>query len=173
MANPSVITNLSQLTSRWLEDRLPMNGSLLAERAITAINIEPHPAHSSTALVKLALEASAPRRLIFKISNRFAGTARAEALFHQEIAPAMPSPPVPPCHYVAFDPGTATANLILEDVSSTHIIPTEVSEFTLPQLEDMVDTLASIHAFWWDNPRISQPDFLEHTKADWMSFRNC
>ena len=167
MAEPPVLQDIRDLTPGWLSACPQLS---VAESAITSIDVEQLPDHTSTARVRLGLtpvsRTSLPRQLIFKISCRLPGTARAEALFYSDIVPSMPSAPVPACYHVAFDPETGTTNLLLQDISATHTLLTETQHVPLRQLESMIDTLAAIHGCWWESSRIDQDDFMR--PMEWM-----
>ena len=83
-----------------------------------------------------------------------------ELQFYRQLAPALGTPPLVRC-YAAIeddDPGT----LVLEDLRSTHDHPPWPIPPSRNQCEAAVDTLARVHAQWWEAPSlgktVGQPD---------------
>lgn len=78
-----------------------------------------------------------------------------EVAFYSRIAPAMPAGLVPRCFDSAWQADTRQWHLLLEDLTDTHEIATQ---WPLPPDEklcrQMVQTLARLHAVWWDDPRL-------------------
>jgi thiamine kinase-like enzyme len=102
--------------------------------------------------------ADAPSSLILKtglpsqVDGR-AGIGRREVEFYTRVAAAMPPQLVPRCFEAVWDP--EAWHLLLEDLSLSHDI---AAEWPLPpsveQCERILDTIARLHAAWWDNPRL-------------------
>lgn len=74
-------------------------------------------------------------------------------MFYRDIAPALQVPLVPRCYEAVEATDTSTWHLLLEDLTDSHFIATEWPlPPTFEQSETMVQTLAGIHAAWWDHP---------------------
>lgn len=88
-----------------------------------------------------------PSRLFLKF-----GKSVKEAFFYNTIARQMTISPLLKCYYSNYDPQLDQTCLLLEDLSETHFQP----EWPIPPSEDncflLVQTLAQIHALWWQNP---------------------
>jgi len=104
--------------------------------------------------------ANTPRSVILKMGHldgtgRPSYANRKEIAFYREIAPALPAGLVPRCFEAVEATDTNAWHLLLEDLSDSHFIATE---WPLPpsfeQCESMMQTLAGIHAAWWDHPRL-------------------
>jgi thiamine kinase-like enzyme len=104
--------------------------------------------------------ADAPDTIILKMGHldgegRPSYANRHEIAFYRDVAPALPEPLVPRC-FEAVEAGETSAwHLLLEDLTESHFIATEWPlPPTLVQYEAIVETQASFHAAWWDNPRL-------------------
>ena len=60
------------------------------------------------------------------------------------------------CYDAAFAPDSGAYHIILQDVSDTHTAVPYPLPPTVPQSELMVDSLAELHAFWWEHPRLNE-----------------
>lgn len=104
--------------------------------------------------------ADAPHSVILKMGH-LDGTGRPsyanqkEIAFYREIAPALPAGLVPRCFEAVEVTDTNAWHLLLEDLTDSHFVATE---WPLPppfeQCQSMMQALASIHAQWWDHPRL-------------------
>ena len=78
-----------------------------------------------------------------------------ETAFYRDIAPALPKGLVPCCFEAAAATDDSAWHLLLEDLTDSHFVATE---WPLPpttaHCEEMVQTLARVHAAWWDDPRL-------------------
>jgi len=101
-------------------------------------------------------DASAPRHLFLKIQKAESEEAReeppAEIVFYRSAAREMPDPPLPRCFDAAFARASGRWHLLLEDLSATHAPASGVLSFDECALA--VDSLAQIHAHWWEHPRL-------------------
>ena len=104
--------------------------------------------------------ANAPRSVILKMGHldgvgRPSYANRKEIAFYREIAPAFPAGLVPRCFEAVEVTATNTWHLLLEDLTDSYFV---ASEWPLPplfeQCQSMMQALASIHAAWWDHPRL-------------------
>jgi thiamine kinase-like enzyme len=104
----------------------------------------------------------APATLILKVAQEnFVRTlwqaGRQEVAFYREIAPQLPTQLVPRCFDSLWDGESHVWHLLLEDLTDTHDI---ASAWPLPptaeQAAAIVQTLARLHATWWDDPRLGR-----------------
>ena len=156
----------AQATASWLTEALRSSGHL-DRGEVTAVKCS-DPAKTFTSnIAHLQLSYSsqtpptAPERLFLKVSAQttapgsFGGDHfQREALFYQEVAGAMPSPPSIRCYDVAYSAETSRCHLLLDDIASSH----GQSEHPLPPTDEQckqgIMCLARFHAFWWQHPRI-------------------
>jgi hypothetical protein len=151
------------LTAEWLTGQLRETGRL---RVGQVVSIETAPRPTSEAVVAKVRVAwssdAAPDpvpSLFFKASrsdlkgNRQRGLN--EVRFYTAIAPELDPSRVAACLNAARDVDTGAYHLLLEDLSASHF----QNQWPLPpaneQCDAIVDCLASIHARWWDDPRLS------------------
>jgi Ecdysteroid kinase-like family len=80
---------------------------------------------------------------------------RQEVAFYTEVAPLMPAGLLPHCFDADWNAETNEWHLLLEDLTATHMTATV---WPLPpalhQCETIVETLARVHAAWWDHPSL-------------------
>lgn len=116
-------------------------------------------------IIRLALSydtpaPAAPRSVILKIAHaKYASTlwnaGRQEVAFYTEVAPLMPAHLIPRCFEGSWNAETHAWHLLLEDLTDSHRIATQWPlPPTLQQARSIVRTLASVHAGWWDHPRL-------------------
>jgi hypothetical protein len=90
-----------------------------------------------------------PDRFFLKIDK-----SSKETFFYKTIARTMPSPPVIPCFFAAYDPEVDQTCLLLKDLSKTHF----QTEWPIPPPDSfcfqIVEELAQIHSFWWEHARL-------------------
>jgi hypothetical protein len=146
-----VITNVDQVTPEWLTDKLQLSGALQHGRVA---QIEKSPRRGA-AIFPLELTYSSdsvgarPSRLIFKIGRL------AEGRFYRDLTPVMAGVAcVPHCHGAEYSEATRCSHLLLADVSATHFEPPEMLPMPLPYAQQIVDSLAAIHAYWWEHDRL-------------------
>ncbi len=100
----------------------------------------------------------APAGLVLKLAraDAEARSGAKEVQFYERVAPEMPNPPVPRCFDIGRSTGGREWHLLLEDVSQGR----EQPPYNLPPTEPMcglaVDSLAQLHAHWWEHPRLGR-----------------
>jgi thiamine kinase-like enzyme len=79
-----------------------------------------------------------------------------EVIFYTSIAGRMLDPPAVICYHAAFDAESGAYHLLLKDVSETHrtVHPEEPAPRT--DMESILDALARLHAYWWNQPRLGE-----------------
>ena len=115
--------------------------------------------------------ADAPETVILKMGHldsagRSSYPNRRELAFYRDVAPVFPERVVPRCFEAVAATDTSAWHLLLEDLTESHFIATEWPlPPTFEQCEAIVQAQASLHATWWDHPRlgVSVGSFVE----DW------
>lgn len=165
-----VITDLAQVTPAWLTE-VYLREKLIGAGHVVAIATQPNPAFNS-AVTHLAVTfsddvpSSVPRRLLLKC-NLQADWARPagvrEVQFYQTVAQLSGHPhSIVPCFDAAFDMQTMNSHLLLQDLSESHAMPITRDQLldvasNVPardHLEQVIDTLARFHAFWWQHANL-------------------
>jgi hypothetical protein len=169
-----VISSLDQVTADWLTGRLAAKGYLPAGRVIGVERERVFSHNAISAQLRLAYsddagKGQAPERLFVKIARPDAPWNEVEYSFYVVVAAAMRAGrpqamwAFPRCYDAAHDPESRQAFLLLEDLSLTH----EAADAPLPPAPEQagmaVDSLAAIHAFWWEHQRLGQDIGRRHT----------
>lgn len=79
-----------------------------------------------------------------------------EAKFYEAITGLTNSFPIPTCYSVEYDESTHQAHILMEDLSATHFqrpLPLPPSS---RHCEMIVDSLAQLHAIWWNSPLLGK-----------------
>lgn len=100
----------------------------------------------------------APPSLFLKIARKdrldpmwVAG--RQEVAFYTQVAPRLPAGLAPRCFDADWNTETNAWHLLLEDLTATHVAATVWPvPPDLEQCQTIVETLAHVHAQWWDHP---------------------
>ncbi len=101
----------------------------------------------------------APGRLFLKVSKPSLTPiellmGQKEVEFYNLIASDMQDPPLPRCFDAVYAPDTGKSHVLLEDLSKTHFQPQAPLPPSERHCELLMDSLARIHAHWWEQPRI-------------------
>ncbi len=157
------ITCPDQVTPQWLTARLAECG-LLQAGAVTGLHFRPERSIPIAAarITYLELEfsegtcLSIPHNLVLKFA-----IGSKEHFFYSTIAVAMPTALWPVCYTSAYHPDADVSWLLLEDLSRTHF----QTQWPIPPdyacCAASLETLARLHAAWWDDPRLVD-EFLPH-----------
>jgi hypothetical protein len=152
------------VTADWLTTRLAEVGDLDGT-IVESIEVGESFGSSSITLTPLKIgyvgtpPAIAPRRLLWKeYVKNWESAGRVEVTLYSDLVRQMRSPPVANCYFAQVEEVEARSFLLLEDISSTHVTLPENA--TIEDFVQIAETLADLHARWWDDPRISEPDFL-------------
>jgi Ser/Thr protein kinase RdoA (MazF antagonist) len=178
----SPLTDASQVTARWLTSVLRAGGFLPATGpTVRRLAVEKFRGKPLSTLLRLTptWDGEPPPRLpasfILKLSkiDDASATARRrrqkEHAFYTQLVPAMPRPPAPRAFAAAWDPRTAAAHLLMEDLDPTHGRPPRGLPPTPVQAEAHVLALADLHAAWWESPDLR--DALALRDPDWHARR--
>jgi thiamine kinase-like enzyme len=163
------------VTPAWLTAVLRQGGALRSGEVLAVASESSGAFNSFTQRLTLRYSADAPpdlpARLIVKrnIAELWAIEAGAEEVkFYQLVAQLQPPPPaIVPCYAAAYDPASGNSYLLLEDLSATHAPPiTRDQQIAIVEgvppaamLEQVVDTLAHHHAYWWDHSLLETETF--------------
>jgi hypothetical protein len=102
--------------------------------------------------------AGAPPSLILKTArsdrlNPLWVAGRHEVEFYTQVAPGLPAGLLPHCFDADWNAETNVWHLLLEDLTETHVIATAWPvPPAFPQCKAIVQSLARVHAKWWDEP---------------------
>ncbi len=163
-----------KVTSHWLTTVLQQAGHL-PHGAVTAVAAQASVAFNSrTSFLHLTYSVDAPpdlpTRFVLK-QNASADWAKvagaAEAKFYRLVATLPDHPPMTiPCYAAAHDETSGDSYLLLQDLSTTHAPPVtrdeQISLEGVPSkmvIGAVVDTLAQLHAYWWQHPRLTDDTF--------------
>ena len=161
MKENKVITNIEQLTPDWLTNIFKNNGYLTQGKITEIISIIPLREGSITYSLELKFSEDAQREelssnIVVKTLSYDDKLLRTrEAKFYSIVAKTMSEKPIPTCYDSVFSEETGLSHIILENFSRTH---EQYSEY-LPSkryFEKAIDSLAEIHAFWWDHKRLKE-----------------
>ncbi len=162
-------------TSEWLTAVLRQSGVLKLGK-VSAVEKEMTGAFNSH-LSRLLLQYSAdaapgvPTRLILKQNIQAAWGIEAgadEVKFYNVVASLQDHPSViVPCYAAAYDEQSGNSYVLLQDLSETHQPPlTRAQQISIVEgiplteyIEAVVDTLARLHAYWWNHPLLETHTF--------------
>jgi len=164
-------TTNQPITPEWLTEILHAHDALPQGRVV-AITHRGNDAFNS-AIVHLSITYSedapstAPQRLFLKRNIEADWGKRAgarEVAFYKLVAPlAEQLPMIIHCYAAEYDKASGTSYILLRDVSETHTPPVTRAQLIayegVPnqvQLEQIVDTVAQFHAFWWQHPLLDK-----------------
>ncbi len=167
--------NLAPVTSAWLTEVLRASG-YLPHGAVVALNsVATEAFNSATQRLELNYSADAPadrsNALILKRNIRepwAIEAGAAEVAFYQFVAALDPTPPaIVPCYAAAYDPTSGDSYLLLQDLSATHAPPITRDQqisivHSVPSadaINQVIDTLARQHAYWWQHASLSSGRF--------------
>lgn len=159
-----------QITPIWLTAVLRQAG-ILANGEVTSIESQETGAFNSETshlLLHYSADAfpNAPTRLVLKRNSN--GDGEYEVRFYNLI-PSLTDHPsiIIPCYAAAYDARSGNSYVLLHDLSETHAPPVTrdqqisiVDGIPSPQaIEQVVEALAQLHAYWWDHPLFEQGIF--------------
>ena len=157
---PEPITSERQITPRWLTARLRENGHLDRGK-VSRINKEcftTHFSHICRLEVAYSDDASRelpPRMLLKAALSGSAGSldmGKVEVSAYVALAGAMADPPIVRCFDAVHSARSNRSHILMEDLSPTHFQPEIPVPPSRRHCELCVQSLAQLHAFWWQNP---------------------
>lgn len=161
----NVITDVGEVTPRWLTELLRRSGHLSRGEVVEVQVLRTGRTGVSTVhhlSVRYAGdEPVAPTRLFLKIPDPDREWTGREIEFYRVIAPAMLGSPglqrlFPECYDVAQAPDPTGSHLLLADLSPTHFTHGGKGPPTARLGEMLIDTYAVFHAFWWEHSRLGR-----------------
>jgi thiamine kinase-like enzyme len=149
----------------------------LGKGEVTALQVVPTGAFNSLTCSLVASYSpetpqSIPRQWVLKRNRPESWSTQAgtrEARFYQMVAQLANHPKlIPPCWAYAYQEPEGSSYLLLEDLSETHTPPvTRAQQIGIlegvpdaSQQEAVIDSLATLHAYWWEHPRMKR-GFIE------------
>jgi hypothetical protein len=158
-----VVNTVEELTPAWVTDVLHRNGAL-AHGQVANVSLKSRRELFVSVVMQLEItytpdaDESAPHRLFFKLPNERSQAEKTlqeppeEIVFYRHVAGEMPDPPLPRCFSAGFDRASGRWHLLLEDLSASHAPASQLPSFGECALA--IDSLAQIHAHWWEHPRL-------------------
>jgi hypothetical protein len=166
------------LTAEWIGAALAASGA--AEARVSSVSLEAIGAGSgfvgrlfrcrltydggsgpATVIAKLPGEASASRALF----QRF-GLFEREVGFYRELQAKTPVP-TPRCYFAGIEAGTGDFALLLEDMGEG-ASGDPLTGATAEQAGQALSLAAKMHARWWDDPALGEPDWMVGANAPRM-----
>jgi hypothetical protein len=153
-----VVSDPEQITAEWLTNLFYKRGYLRSGQ-VTEIKNKLTKKLPLSIVSRLELQysadapaASIPSRLFLKIGSSY----RQEAEFYNVIAPEMKNPPFIRCYDAASSSDSENYHLLLDDLSETHFQPPAPEPPAEEYCKAAVASLARVHAFWWEDPRLGK-----------------
>jgi hypothetical protein len=158
MMSDSLLRGVAELDAARLDAILRARGVLTAGRvAEVAVVDEQQTPWSTVARLNVTYTPDAPPMAPARLFLKIGGGGDREVRFYDAIAVAAGALPVPPCYDTCFSPEEDRAHLLLADLSETHGL---VAPWPMPprrhEGEAIVESLARLHAFWWESPRLRE-----------------
>ncbi len=161
-----------ELTPGWLTEALRDTG-VITEAAVRSVRVDPAAVRKGNLgrLNRIVLqydrgEPGAPVSMVtkfhpFEIELRefVAEANRTEVRFYEQVAPNIQMR-TPRRYFSAFDEDSGRSLLLLEDLGG-HRVADEIPGCTVAEAERITDSLANLHAKWWDSPALDQLDWLQ------------
>jgi hypothetical protein len=148
-----IVENAAEITPEWFR--------LRTRQAVTDLSVETFKSYFADFYrlrLKYEGDPDLPRRMILKVP--FAGNegalemGRAEIAAYHKIFAVMKEPLVPLFFADDIDEETGRSQLLLQDLSETHVCGGAKEDIAVWQWERAVETLAGFHALWWESDRL-------------------
>src|SRR5258707_1261017 len=152
-----------QITTTWLTAVLRQEG-VLPHGEVVALDQQATDAFNSqtshlVATYSADAPSNAPIRLVLKRNSRADGE---DEIKFYNLVPSLIDHPriIVPCYAAAYDAASGDSYLLLQDLSATHAPPvTRDQQISIVNgvpssqaIEQVVDALAQLHAYWWEHP---------------------
>jgi len=152
-----------QITTAWLTAVLRQEG-VSPHGEVVALDQQANDAfNSQTSHLIVTYSAGAPSnapiRLVLKRNSRADGE---DEIKFYNLVPSLIDHPriIVPCYAAAYDAASGDSYLLLQDLSATHAPPvTRDQQISIVNgvpssqaIEQVVDALAQLHAYWWEHP---------------------
>ncbi len=156
MKENKIITDIEQLTPEWLTSLYENNGFLNQGKVIEIISKNPLGGYSKTYSLELKFSDDAQGEDISSSIVIKSNPSRlSEAKFYYFVAKTMKTIPIPICYDAAFSENSGWSHVILNNFSETHAKHPEYPP-SKRDFEKAIESLAEIHAFWWDNKNLKE-----------------
>lgn len=155
----NVLTTPEEVTPEWLTDVLRENGFLEHGKVINVQNklTKTLPLSVVSRLALTYSSISAPSQLFLKISRNDRPQANSkEVEFYHTIARKMDDAPLILCYDAAYSDESGGSHLLLDDLSDTHFQPKSPLPPPPSYRELAVESMAELHAFWWEHPQLGK-----------------
>lgn len=160
MKENKVITDIEQLTPEWLTNIFKKKG-YLSNGKVTKIIMEKSQKNVSSDVFFFKLVFSIDARvelpsaeIVVKKWNFINGN---EVHFYNSIANQMKENAIPSCYYAYTSKGNNESIIILNNMLTTHKeYSTALDKLTKRHAKRAIETLAEIHAFWWEHPKLEK-----------------
>jgi len=172
----------NEITSEWLTTALRANDRLgTAEVQAVSVELIGQGRGFAGSIVRLTVryagDTDAPSTMVSKLPSidpeirRYAvkdGMYRRETMFYRELAQDS-TIIVPDCYYAEHDSVTGDFVLLLEDLTDLQE-GNEIVGCSLDQARSVVQSLAQLHATWWNSKQLSRHSWLPGTGDSSASF---
>jgi aminoglycoside phosphotransferase (APT) family kinase protein len=96
------------------------------------------------------------------------GTAEAEADFYNLVRHRLPIE-APVAYYAGFDPSNYSYFIMMRDMAGSATFPDDRTELTWEQAVGIVETLAGLHAYFYESPELGTPTMPFRTWPVWWA----
>ncbi len=155
-----VLTTPDEVTIGWLTDALRRNGFISDSEVISArITLTKTLSRSTVSrlVVTYSKPVELPSQFFLKIARSNPKSSdNPEIEFYQTLARQINGPPLVRCYDSAYSSELGWSHLLLEDLSETHFQPSSPQAPSLSNCELAVESLAEVHATWWNHPQLGK-----------------
>lgn len=166
----NVLAPHEQITTAWLTSVLHQAG-VLERGEVVSFELQATGAFNSQTdhlvlLYSVNTPRNTPTRFVLKRNAQEDGEY--EVKFYNLVA-SLPDHPriIIPCYAAAYDKNSGNSHVLLQDLSETHAPPiTRDQQINIVEgipaplvLEQMLETLAQLHAYWWNHPLLAAEAF--------------
>lgn len=173
-----VITKAEQITPKWITTILQREGTITRTTSVTDIQLNSEQMRNCTVYYLTlkynhAVSTSVPHRLFLKLPTSNIDETGTEVEFYKTIVPIMQNSSVKSwpflrCYDAVWSVATGQVHFLFEDLSSTHFTTNDLMPPTQKHCEQVIDSYAHFHAFWWEHPKLGQEigQFLTNEMID-------
>ena len=173
----NVITNIEQVTVEWLTAVLSKTDALTQGAVATFEHDAGKGNWSTNSQLTLTYTDRAagklPRHLFLKLANTDLGNGESfddsEVTYYTRDYLDVQNAPLLPCYDAAYSEQLNRYHILLDDVSSTHV----VAEKKKPTLEyglALAEGFATLHARWWGARRLTEVNAQMHSPSHIQTF---
>lgn len=173
-----VITDVEQVTPHWLTETLTASGALQSGEVI-GLDWDTQSFNKGylSNIATLALtyspnaQGACPKNLFLKMTKpdlhpELLGRSLHELEFYQAATKLGGDFPIPNCYDSAYDEATHLSHLLLDDLAPTHFQRPQPLPPSNHHCELIMESLARVHARWWNNPQLGHGLGFALTQAD-------